>query len=107
TTDPVLQKYKFTNVFRQLDRGTVWLTEHWLNPIYLANQHDIKDMAAASDLVLFNVCLYRHINWWQTAEELGFQTEWRPDWFMKLIRARQARGEHTYSGAHIIRGRDG
>lgn len=28
TTDPILQQYSFTNVFRQLDRTTQWYTEH-------------------------------------------------------------------------------
>ena len=43
TKDPILQRYKFTNVFRELDMGTKWLREciilpHWSDgPLLLFN----------------------------------------------------------------------
>jgi hypothetical protein len=30
TDDPILRDYKFTNPFRENDRGTVWLRENFL-----------------------------------------------------------------------------
>ncbi|KKK75604.1 hypothetical protein LCGC14_2872030, partial [marine sediment metagenome] len=30
TTDPVLDRFQFTNVYRELDRGTIWLWRHVL-----------------------------------------------------------------------------
>lgn len=33
TTDPILQKYRFTNVFRELDATTVWFREHVREPM--------------------------------------------------------------------------
>ena len=41
TEDPIFQKYKFCNVFREHDRVTIWLRENWRepyadHPLYLA-----------------------------------------------------------------------
>ena len=33
TTDPILQKYKFTNVFRENDATTVWFRENIREPM--------------------------------------------------------------------------
>ena len=63
TEDKILQEYKFTNVFRELDTGTIWLRENWLEPF-----HDHPKL-------FFNICLYRQFNWWPTAEFLGFAIE--------------------------------
>lgn len=95
--DPIFQQYKFTNVFRQLDRGTVWLTDnfiapHWNDPL---------------DLIVFNCCWYRFFNWTGTGERLGWQTSWRAsDWARKLRSARR-RGEQVFTGAHIVWGPKG
>lgn len=59
TNDIIFQQYKFTNVFRQLDKGTVALQE------MLKGQKD-------PILILFNIIWYRYFNWYQHAEELGF-----------------------------------
>jgi hypothetical protein len=32
TADPVLDRFQFTNVYRELDRGTIWLWRHVLRP---------------------------------------------------------------------------
>lgn len=34
TNDPVLQNYKITNVFRELDRTTTWIRTHVRDPLY-------------------------------------------------------------------------
>lgn len=33
TLDPILQKYKFVNIFRELDRTTAWFREHVRDPL--------------------------------------------------------------------------
>lgn len=58
TDDPILQQYKFTNVFRQLDKGTGWL-------------HRLLNSSAKHvppDMVMWTVCWYRMFNWWEHAE---------------------------------------
>jgi len=51
TDDPILRDYRFTNVFRDLDRGTVWLFEKIIrySPTYDAQ-------------LVFNIIAYRLIN---------------------------------------------
>jgi len=58
TDDLILQAYKFTNVFRELDTGTIWLRENILEPY------------ADHPELLFNIALYRHYNYWPLAEEI-------------------------------------
>jgi hypothetical protein len=33
TNDPILQRYRFTNVFRELDATTIWFAQHLRNPL--------------------------------------------------------------------------
>ena len=51
TNDPILLNYKFTNIFRFLDRGTRIVTEHILD------HEDYEDSS-----IIFNVILYRLFN---------------------------------------------
>ncbi len=32
TANPILQQYRFTNVYRELDRVTIWIRENWREP---------------------------------------------------------------------------
>ncbi len=89
THDPILQHYKFCNVFRELDRGTVWLRENFLDP----------HRDARPDLTLFNCAWYRMFNWWKTAALLGWQTRWS----VEKIYAKLARVQgQVFTGAHIV-----
>ncbi|MFH1604428.1 MAG: nucleotide kinase domain-containing protein [Pseudomonadota bacterium] len=94
TDDPILRDHKFTNVFRQLDRGTVWLTDHVIWP------HRDDDPS----LLLFNIAWYRMFNWTGTGALLGWRRSWRPGQVArKLHRARSA-GHQVFTGAHIVYG---
>lgn len=94
TDDPILQRYKFTNVFRQLDRGTVWLTEHFIDP------HRDDDPA----LLLFNIGWYRLFNWTGTGELLGYRRAWQPKRIIAKLKAAQTAGDQVFTGAHIVYG---
>lgn len=107
TDDHILQRYKFTNVFRQLDTGTVWLTEHWLDQKWRTKALTHSAMALDMKLLLFNICLYRHINWWETADRLGYTTKWSHRIFVTIMEKWLHEGLHVWTGAHIIRSRDG
>lgn len=93
TTDPILQTYKFCNVFRELDKGTVWLRENFLEP----------NREAPFELLAFNICWYRMFNWIGTGALLGWQTDWNPGVVKMLLAAAQNRGEQIFTGAHIVR----
>lgn len=92
TTDPILQEYKFTNVFRELDTGTVWYRENWREPY------------ADHTELFFNTCLYRHFNWWETADVLGFQEDWDPIKVETTLRERKAAGHRIFTNAHMLTG---
>ena len=84
----ILQKYKFTNVFRELDRMTIWLRENWRHPY------------ADHPELWFAIAVTRTINWPDTLEEIGFPDPWDPDRVAKVIAARKARGGKVFSGAY-------
>lgn len=93
TDDPILQKYKFTNVFRELDTGTIWLREHWLEPY------------ADHPELFFNICFYRQFNWYKTAELVGFIEEFDPEHIKRIIkRYRDEQGERVFTNAHMVYG---
>lgn len=91
TRDEILQTYSFCNVFRELDKVTVWVREKWREPY-------------ADNLQLWiAMCLARQVNWPDTLEEVGFPVH---TYDAKAVRAaleaRKARGEKVYTGAYMI-----
>lgn len=92
TLDPILTDYKFTNPFRENDRGTVWLRENFLIP------H--KD--SCSPLIAFNICWYRMFNWWGTGELLGWQTGWNVESIKEKLELELRNGRQVFTGAHIV-----
>lgn len=93
TADSILMNYKFTNIFRELDRGTIWLRENFLEP------HRDNDLG----LIAFNICFYRAFNWRGTGEIIGWQAEWRPEGVKNILNQELALGNQVFTGAHIIR----
>lgn len=58
--DWILQKYKFTNVFKPLDRGTRWLLENIIHNPKIKTEEEL----------LWNIFIYKWFNNVQTAESL-------------------------------------
>lgn len=102
TEDVILRDYKFTNVFRQLDRGTVWLTDNFITP-----NHGRETGQCDLGLLVFNIGWYRLFNWTGTGELLGWQTKWRTASVKAKLKKAQARGEQVFTGAHIVWGEKG
>lgn len=96
TKDKILQDYKFTNVFRQLDRVTEEWTKRFVN--LLGRGKDMKD----GDL-LFHCGMFRLFNWPQTYDTLYYAM---PKWNMKravdILMEKRKRGEQIFTGAYII-----
>lgn len=92
TYDPILQQYKFTNPFRENDRGTVWLRENFLEP------HKNDDLR----LLAFNICWYRMFNWWGTGELLGWQERWDVEQIRPILQNAHLHGKQVFTGAHIV-----
>lgn len=91
TGDPILRDYKFTNVYRELDRVTVWIREH------------IREPFANEEHLWFALVIARLINHPDTlAEFTGWVGSWHKAAFLKVMHARQAAGLNTYNAAYIV-----
>lgn len=97
TTDPILQQYRFCNVFRELDTVTEWIRVNWRARVDHPN-------------LWFAMAVARQINWPETLEEIGFPDEpntWLDPWFARakqIMWARGREGKKVYTGAYMLRG---
>lgn len=95
TKDKILHQYKFTNVYRELDRVTIWVREHIREP-YAQHPH-----------LWFMLCIARQLNWPGTLQEMMDEEVW-PDkewnWkaAVKVLDARAKRGDKVFTGAYIV-----
>tara|TARA_R100000501_G_C2622774_1_gene115957 strand:+ start:1239 stop:2126 length:888 start_codon:yes stop_codon:yes gene_type:complete len=94
TKDPILQQYKFTNAFRQLDRGTIALTD-------MISQFP----AASEEMKLFNIWWYRLFNREEHSRKLGFITSLQPlvDYITDLYNTKQL----IFTSAHMTASKAG
>jgi hypothetical protein len=95
TDDEILRKYRFTNVYRQLDPGTQYVIQ------------EILEKDATRRDKIFNVMLYRLIGRLETHDDLGFQPleTFDPDGFEEdLKRRRDDRNETIFTGAYMVAG---
>ncbi len=92
TDDPILKKYKFTNVFRELDTGTIWCRQHIREPY--ANHKEL----------FFNIALYRMYNRITTAEVIGFIDNYPTSNTEQKIRELRTSGMPIFTGAHMTTG---
>lgn len=89
TTDPVLRKYKFTNIFREFDKGTIAL----------------RRMTAGKPqdgLLVWNTCWYRIFNWIEHASNPGWcdtRQQLQDTLFLK-----RRRGDQIFTNAHMSYG---
>lgn len=95
TDDPILQNYRFCNVFRELDTVTIWIREN------------IREPYADHPNLWFMLAIARQINWPATLQELMdngcWPTKtWNWEKARKVMLARQARKEQLYTGAYML-----
>jgi hypothetical protein len=97
TDDAVLRAHRFCNVFRELDRVTIWIREHIREP-YADHPH-----------LWFMLCMARWINWPDTLGELmdskgGWpsQRAFSCERVTQILEARARRGEKVFTGAYKI-----
>lgn len=97
TLDPVLGEFRFCNVFRELDRVTVWVRENVREPF--ADHPNLWLMLAIA----------RTINWPDTLAflfERGAMPnnlDWTPDLLTAGLQDYAATGAKVYTGAYMIR----
>lgn len=96
TPDPILQQYRFCNVFRELDTVTVWVKRY------------IRDAFPHHPNLWFMLCIARQINWPDTLGELMTTGLWPvgdydSEGVAIALDHRKARGDKVYTGAYMIR----
>ncbi len=92
TDDPILNEYSFCNVYRELDRVTIWIRENWREPY--ADHPNLP----------FAMAMARQINWPDTLEEIGFPEHWNPERIKAIMQGRLNRKEKVYTGAYMLTG---
>jgi hypothetical protein len=97
TKDKILQTYRFTNVFRQLDR----VTEEWVRR-YVTLLHRGKDLKMGD--VIFQCCMFRLFNWPETYDALYYgMRKWNLKKAIEILAKRQTEDfEQIFTGAYII-----
>lgn len=93
TDDPILATYRFTNVFREDDKTTVWFRD------------TVREPLKSHPNVVFATIAFRWFNFIPTGEVLwkrGLLVEWNQSEAERLLRARRERGEQVFTGAYMI-----
>jgi len=91
TEDPVLQDYRFCNVFRELDTTTIWMKEN------------IRDKYADHPYLWFAFAVARRINLIDTLEDLGkLLVEWDSGFAEDVLNSRKEAGLQIYNGAYML-----
>jgi hypothetical protein len=94
TEDPILQKYRFCNIFREDDKTTRWFRDNVRGPL--------KD----SPSVALMTIAFRWFNRIEVGELLTpmmMTGEWDRDWAEKTLRPHVEAGGKTCTGAYMIR----
>jgi len=90
TSDPILQQYRFCNIYREQDKVTKWIAYNWRDP---NNMH--------IDL-WFAMLVARYINEPGTLKLLPFPLPWNRLNFHDAVNARKSAGLTVYNAAYII-----
>ena len=90
TKDEILSKFKFCCSYRECDKVTVWIRDHWRKPY--ANDKNLW----------FAMAVARQINWPSTLEAIGYPEKWEPKRVLAIMRKRREQGLQNYSGAYMI-----
>jgi alpha-glutamyl/putrescinyl thymine pyrophosphorylase clade 1 len=97
TTDPVLSKYRFCNVYRELDTVTIWIRKN------------IREPYALNDNLWFMLAMARQINLPETLQDIMDAKLWPvrkfyPEKVRQVMLGRKARGLKVYTGAYMLNG---
>jgi hypothetical protein len=92
TDDPILQRYRFCNVYREQDRTTTWIRENWREPY------------ADHPNLWFAMCIARQINYIDTLADIGFPEQWQPHYVYAVMQKREALGLKVFTSAYMVGG---
>ena len=90
TTDPILSQYKFTNVYREWDRVTVWIRERWRIP-HAGDKH-----------LWFAMVIARLVNHPPTLVRMPFPGRWNKSAFLAVMKTQKELGQKAFGSAYIV-----
>lgn len=93
TGDPILQQYRFCNVFRELDTETQWIAKNWREP------------NSAHEDLWFAMMVARLFNWHETLSAIKLPLPFTKEYQRNMRRAlfgRMNRGEKVWTGAYMV-----
>jgi hypothetical protein len=91
TDDPILQQFRFCNVYRELDTVTQWIKINWREP------------HATDPDMWFAMVVARLFNWPPTLAHIGYPVPWRPATALRHVKELQARpNTKVFSSAYIV-----
>lgn len=90
TQDPILQRYRFCNVYRELDTVTLWIANNW------------RAMNEDDPYVWFAMTVARLLNLPASMYAIDYPVPWKPTNFKRILANRKAAGERVFSGAYMI-----
>lgn len=110
THDPILQHYRFTNVFRASDRVSQYLIKHVIYPVQDYSYAGVSTYGLTD--TVYRVLLFKTFNLPETWEYLqakaGGQIYWYPgctqDYIKIIMELRQA-NQRQYNNAYMMNGR--
>jgi hypothetical protein len=107
TKDPILRDLKFTNIYRELDRGTMWYNEH-IAKNYLAVRKPVPHegdvgLVGAEMVLIWQTILYRLVNRVETFEAVGVPTlnNYDGEKFKAKLVALEDQGKSVFTSAHL------
>jgi hypothetical protein len=92
TGNPVLRDYKFTNPFRENDRDTIWMREHWTGP------NRSRPFAEQ----IFNCGFFRMFGGIDFLREHGWVYGWDPEHTKDLATRMFGEKRKVFTGAYIV-----
>lgn len=110
TNDVILQQYKFTNVFRELDPGTIALRNmegNWVLALRADGDYPFQGInkTEVQQLILFNTWWWRIWNWYEHGPALGFVTDYNQ--LERYMLSLHNNGARMWTSAHMVRGAGG
>jgi len=105
TKDKILKKHKYTNIYRELDRGTLWylkyIAEPWKEKFDKLNNKKEKRLAIRE--LIWKTGLYRLCNRVETFEEVGIPSYKKYDSvkYTKKLNKILKRGDSVMTSAHL------
>jgi len=106
TENHIFRTTKYTNIYRQLDRGSLWYIEKIMKPYKLklkkADGNEKKEWKAFKNYI-FQLMLYRLCNRIETFEEIGLPNyyDFNPEDVHAKLKAIQDRGQSVMTSAHL------